>query len=532
MKTLTFNQLQLRLFAILFLLFTSAVFGYRYFIELPKLEQTIAKLSERELETLTFSILNMKEVLARTNYDYAVWTSTYEFMRNQSEEYIDENFVDNTFISLELDGIFYLDEHLKPLYVKGLHHKTLVELPFSFYDFIKYPNNLSMLPIAITEMGAPKKSGFINTQHGPALYSVTQIRDSDLRGEARGFLIMVQLLEAPFVVDLSKYTLTTIAFQSLKKANSEALKHNWDDKIKINKVKPYTDVVIRDNSGSPVLLLKVNHSNGKLPRLIDEQSIVFIILISIFIYVAYLLVSNFIIVPVRKLAVDIKHRDSLERYAPLDEIYSVQELALVSKNVNQLMSTVQQQNDILARQVNTDSLTQIMNRRGLISAMEDYKDLCIRKKIGFITVMADIDYFKRYNDSAGHLEGDIALSEVANVLNEQCKRKGDICARYGGEEFTLLFSEMDEKSLNEKLNKIMKALQSLALAHPSSPISEYVTISMGAVIVTANDVVDFTLSLNEVFRAADRGLYQAKSAGRNRFVISHFSTENKESTVT
>jgi len=56
MKNITFNQLQLRLLAFLFLLFTSAVFGYRYFIELPKLEQSISKLSEREFETLRFSI--------------------------------------------------------------------------------------------------------------------------------------------------------------------------------------------------------------------------------------------------------------------------------------------------------------------------------------------------------------------------------------------------------------------------------------------------------------------------------------------
>lgn len=522
---LTFNQLQLRLFAILFLLFTSAVFGYRYFIELPKLEQTIAKLSERELETLTFSILNTQEVLARTNYDYAVWTSTYEFMQDGNQEYIDENFVENTFISLELDGIFYLDKNLKPLYVKGLHHRTLVDLPFSFYDFVKHPNNLSMLPTAITKIGAPQKTGFITTLHGPAIYSTTQIRDSELQGDARGFLIMIQLLEAPFVVDLSKYTLTTVSYQSLQEIKHHSLKHNWNDKIKISQVKPYTKVVIRDNTGLPVVLLKVTHSTGKLPSLIDEQSIVFILLISVFIYFAYLLVSNFIIQPVKKLAVDLKLRDSLERYTPLDDIYTVRELALVSENVNQLMSTVQQQNDILAKQANTDSLTQIMNRRGLISAMEDYKDLCIRKNIGFITVMVDIDYFKLYNDSAGHLEGDIALNQVANALNEQCKRKGDVCARYGGEEFTLLFSEMGEKQLNDKLNKIMKALHTLALVHPSSPIAKYITLSMGAVIVRASDVVDFSLSLNEVFRAADKGLYEAKNNGRNRFVINEFSAK-------
>lgn len=89
MKILTFNQLQLRLLSLLFVVFTSAVFGYRYFIELPKLEQSIIKFSERELETLRFSIANKLDLLSRVNFDYAVWTSRYDFMDNHNQEYIE-----------------------------------------------------------------------------------------------------------------------------------------------------------------------------------------------------------------------------------------------------------------------------------------------------------------------------------------------------------------------------------------------------------------------------------------------------------
>lgn len=526
MKILTFNQLQLRLFAILFLLFTSAVFGYRYFVELPKLEQAIAKLSERELDTLNFNVSNMIDGLARTNFDYAVWTASYDFIRSRDKNFIAENFVENTFRSLKIDGFFYIDEQLKAVYVKGMHHRELLDLQFSFYDFEKNPHNLNMLPSVTTQTAAPKKAGFINTVNGPALYSATQIRDSSMNGEARGFLIMVKLLQAPFISDLSKFTLTDIRYHPFDSDDQLSQLHNWNDKAKITEVAPYTDIVIRDNNGKPVSLLRMEHSIGFLPKLINQQSIIFIILISLFIYLVYLLVSTLIIVPVQKLAVEIKARDNIKRYDPLNEHYAVRELVLVSRNVNELMSTVQKQNDILAKQVNTDSLTQVLNRRGLIAAMQRYKDLCIRNNVGFITVMADIDYFKNYNDAAGHLEGDIALSQVALLLNEHCRRAGDVCARYGGEEFTLLFSEMEESKLREKLASIMNALQQRALPHPCSPIADYITISMGAVIVKASDVSDFNLSLNEVFRVADRGLYAAKKSGRDCFVINSFSKQD------
>lgn len=90
-KVITFNQLQLRLLTFLFILFTTSVFSYRYYIELPKLEQSIAKLSERELDIFTFNISDKLEILARINFYYAVWTSSYDFMRSNDPSYIEEN---------------------------------------------------------------------------------------------------------------------------------------------------------------------------------------------------------------------------------------------------------------------------------------------------------------------------------------------------------------------------------------------------------------------------------------------------------
>jgi diguanylate cyclase (GGDEF)-like protein len=526
MKNITFNQLQLRILALLFCLFTSAVFGYRYFVELPKLEQSIAKLSEKELDILNSSITNTLNSLAQTNYDYAVWTSSYEFIRTADEEYIEENYVANTFTSLKIDGVFYLDENFVPIYVQGFHSTKLIELTFSFYDFTKNPNNLKMFPDPTTKTGVPKKEGFINTINGPAMYSTVQIRDSDMNGQNRGFLIMIRLLEQPFLTHLSKQTLTDISDIAVTENTKLLNIQDWKTKVESITVQPFTDIALCDDSDELVSIIRLKHSNAEVPELINEQSIIFIVLMSLFIYIVYFLVSNFIIMPVKKLAIDIKHRDNNEKFDPLDEQYTVRELAIVSKNVNQLMATIKQQNDLLAKQVVTDSLTGITNKRGLMEAIELHSNLCIREGVGYNVVMVDIDYFKKYNDAMGHLEGDTALYKVANAINQQCKCSGDICARYGGEEFTLLLAEMTDEQLNKKLTRIMFAMQELALEHPCSPISNTVTISMGAVVVKASDVVDLSLSVNDILRVADQGLYEAKDAGRNRFVINHLS-ENK-----
>jgi len=509
----------------LFLLFSSALVGYRYFIELPKLERSISLLAERELDILTFSIENILKMAARTNYDYAVWTSTHDFMLNKNQNYIDENLVDNTFLSLEIDGIFFINDKFELIFGKGLHHKTGRSLKFSFYDFNKFPGNLAMFPAPTNGTGTPSKIGFLTTENGPAIYSVNQIRNSNLEGENRGYFISIKLIESHFTEDLSKYTLTQMSFVNLEGEDLENVKH-WNEKANITSVQPFTKVLIEDMNNDAVAVLKMEHSVGNMPDFVNQKIVIFITLLSFLFYMLNRLVSITIITPVKKLASDIKFLDEKQKYTQLSENYTVEELSTVSKNVNALMFTVQKQNELLAKQVSTDQLTQIMNRHGLKAELDKYKDRCVRLNLGFNLVMCDIDHFKNYNDSVGHMKGDETLFEVAQALEKQCNRLTDVCARFGGEEFILLFSEMSEESLQNKLQDIITMMKINNISHPKSPTAAHVTVSLGATIVQPSDVVDFCLSITEIIKTADKALYQAKDAGRNRFVINYFSSNN------
>jgi diguanylate cyclase (GGDEF)-like protein len=524
MKSITFNQLQLRVLALLFILFTSALVGYRYFIELPKLERSISLLAERELDILAFSIENMLKAASRTNFDYAVWTSTYDFMLNNNQDYLDENLVDNTFKSLEIDGIFFINEKLELIYGKGLNHQTGKKLSFSFYDFIKFPSNLVMLPTPTNAHGSPQTRGFLMTQNGPAIYSVNQVRTSDIDGDNRGYFISIKLIAKKFTAELSKYTLTKVSFVPIKNGNVNGLEI-WNKKASVLSVKPFTEILITDMNSIPVAILKMEHSDGEMPDLVNQKSAVFITLLSFLFYMIYRLISTTIIIPVKKLARDIKTLDQKEKYTQLNENYTVRELTTVSKNVNTLLFTVKEQNEILALQACTDQLTQLMNRHGLQAEFDKYKERCIRLKVGFIVVMCDIDHFKTYNDSLGHMKGDETLFEVAQVLNKQCNRISDVCARFGGEEFILLFSEMEKGDLQKKMQETLMALKARNIYHPKSPTAEHVTVSLGATIVNPSEIEDYALSITEIIKTADKALYQAKNTGRNNYVINYFSSK-------
>lgn len=159
-----------------------------------------------------------------------------------------------------------------------------------------------------------------------------------------------------------------------------------------------------------------------------------------------------------------------------------------------------------------DGLTGIPNRRRFDQALEQEWRRCQRAGQPLSLIVADVDWFKPYNDALGHAAGDRVLQEVAAVLRQGARRPGDLAARYGGEEFVLLLPGTDVPQAQELAEQLRGRVQQLALAHPASPVALSVTLSLGGASTLAQtSEVD-----GGFFARADAALYQAKKAGRNR----------------
>ncbi len=162
----------------------------------------------------------------------------------------------------------------------------------------------------------------------------------------------------------------------------------------------------------------------------------------------------------------------------------------------------------------TDGLTGVANRRKL----DEYIDIewrrAMRNQLPISIIMIDIDYFKLYNDTYGHLQGDSCLKTVANVIQKSLIRPGDFCARYGGEEFFVLLPDTDEKGALHIAHRIDKNLAKEKIEHCMSDISASVTISMGLASIVPNSKV----TSSQLILEADQVLYKAKKEGRNRAI--------------
>jgi len=156
----------------------------------------------------------------------------------------------------------------------------------------------------------------------------------------------------------------------------------------------------------------------------------------------------------------------------------------------------------------TDTLTDLHNRRYLYEIAPAIIASAKRYEMPFSVVLFDIDHFKRFNDTYGHLTGDLVLKRVAEVLKKEV-RKADYAFRFGGEEFLLLLPETDMKRAFIVAEKIRKSIESVQMVSEEGE-RLHVTISGG--------VAEFAkgMNLEKIIHDADEALYRAKDAGRNR----------------
>src|SRR5207249_3367484 len=112
-------------------------------------------------------------------------------------------------------------------------------------------------------------------------------------------------------------------------------------------------------------------------------------------------------------------------------------------------------------------------------ALADEWRRAMRQRTHLALITADVDFFKRFNDSVGHLAGDGCLQQVAAALQAGAKRPGELVARYGGEEFAILLPSTDLESARGLAESLRRGVEQLAVAHADSPVSRCVTLSFG-----------------------------------------------------
>ncbi|MEA5522327.1 diguanylate cyclase domain-containing protein [Limnoraphis robusta] len=178
-----------------------------------------------------------------------------------------------------------------------------------------------------------------------------------------------------------------------------------------------------------------------------------------------------------------------------------------------------QTNKNLYQQAISDSLTQVANRRAFDHYIEQEWHRSKREKVFLSLILADIDYFKNYNDHYGHLAGDQCLREIAQAIRNAVKRPADFVARYGGEEFAVILPNTEIEGAKQVAELIRSEIHQLKIPHAESTVCQFVTVSLGVCSLLPQPEDSFKILISK----ADIALYEAKKQGRDRIV----ETENE-----
>jgi len=176
----------------------------------------------------------------------------------------------------------------------------------------------------------------------------------------------------------------------------------------------------------------------------------------------------------------------------------------------------------LAEKTYHDGLTGIYNRRYFDENLDRIIKFLSRSGGVISLILLDIDFFKKYNDTYGHREGDKCLKKVADALCGSLLRADDFAARYGGEEFAVVLPNTGVSGAELMAEKLLECVRGLNIPHEKNDAADCVTISIGLITGNVRDMK----KADDYIVFADRMLYESKKRGRNRYTAGFFELEN------
>lgn len=189
-------------------------------------------------------------------------------------------------------------------------------------------------------------------------------------------------------------------------------------------------------------------------------------------------------------------------------------LTISSKRTNSIIIEALKSRFQIEEMAKMDSLTGIYNRRCFDETIKNEFKRATRNGTSLSLILIDVDFFKRINDTQGHIIGDQILQKVAAITNQSVYRAADMVARYGGEEFVVLLPNTCENDAKRVAERIRRAIEAQHIPHPDSSCGNYLTVSAGTASTSPEH--NSPPSVTDFITQADQALYKAKNSGRNQ----------------
>lgn len=469
------------------------------------------KYSQEKISQITNIFYSEMKHLNLISIDWAVWDDTYAYVQDRNDEYIQSNFTHDLLDDINLNHIEIFDISGKSIYRNNDGQLDMSAL---------MQDSKTLRKEFLLADGKESNYGVLALADKFALITIGSILQGDRQNPSVGYLMMLRIVDKDMIENINKSTNSTISLINEKDLSLEDRFEKKDFFIEVVNHKnllAYGSLKGLDQEVSTLI------KAGLRRELIieSEKLILFLFIFASILGIVSLLVSLYLIrisitKPLKRLVGHIIKIREDGTYINSALAHREDEIGLMSKEFNLLLKKLHKTNKALLKVARIDALTGLANRLDMEEKFEKERKISIREGVEFTILLLDIDYFKKYNDSYGHVKGDEVLRLVAQEIQSSSLRPGDYFARYGGEEFIGILANTDKEGSVTIAKRILKRIESLNIEHQSSMLEKkIISVSIGCLSIRAKkgDTQEFLINM------ADEALYKAKQMGRDRYCI-------------
>jgi diguanylate cyclase (GGDEF)-like protein len=478
------------------------------------------QLNDQFSRNLTAELEHLNEL----NTDWANWDGMYKFATTLDPKFSEEDIGPGALTSAKITFVEILDTEHKRRFFRAVQAAVGLQ---SSADGSPFDEAIAEVQKALLQPEAQSACGLHASSLGPLLMCWQPIHRTDQGGRSPGTLITGRFLDDYLIAQIREQSGIHLQVEA-PAGSAKETPFTFHPKVEFEAVqlaataKHVLTGRVLDFAGHPVIAYKIN-----IPGDVEEngreisRKVVWGLLISVALTGIVLLVGvHFLLVrPLRALQGQLGDIQGAGKGLPKQIIVSQgsDEIAALGAAVNRLLDVIHKQLGSLEGLSLADPLTRIANRRAFEQRLTNEMRARATEHTPLSLILADVDYFKQYNDRHGQLHGDKILQRVAEVIKSVANRPSDLVARLDGAEFAILLSNTGVEAAKRVAEDLRAKLAARALLHQNSPISGVVTLSIG--VTPAGDENGATF-----LSRAGRAVLEARQAGGDRILIAEAPT--------
>ncbi len=445
--------------------------------------------------------------IAKLTRDWAAWEETWTYVQGRNPDYAAENLTDESFRSLDIHAMALLDPAGRLVWARAIDPTTRdeISLPELSREAFASPNPLAWGADTPGPYAGAVRQGFMRTAAGIMAYASCPVLRNYEEGPVRGTLIEGRLLTEILFEKLRARTRVSFQVEALPpgaQGGSSGVSTIGQAGSSMR-----ATFSLRDAGEAPLARVVVQRPIDIITRgrttLYWSLGSLLVTLAAVLLALSVLL-RRAVLEPIWRLTRMVVSIRTTGTFVARLGMRRGDEIGTLASNFDAMLDLLSEKTRALSEMAATDELTGIPNRRSILEVLGRESARARRYAEPLAVLMIDIDHFKAVNDSRGHAAGDAVLKCLASTLHSTV-RDSDFAGRYGGEEFLAILPHQDEQGALIAAERIRRRIAETEMG----PDHLRMTVSIGVSTIDS-DGVDAMLS------RADRAMYAAKAAGRNR----------------